>query len=57
MPNVDIFQMKNCNPITTLVEKGLKLVMDLVRRRVKSTFYKKIVGSLMYLTTTRPNIM
>ena len=49
--------MKNGNPITTPIEKGLKLVMDLARRRVKNTFYKEIVGSLMYLTTTRPNIM
>lgn len=25
--------------------------------RIDSTFYKQIVGSLMYLTATRPNVM
>lgn len=49
--------MKNCNPAITPVEQGLKLVKDLVGRRVNNTLYKLIVGSLMYLTATRPDIM
>ncbi|XP_059654249.1 secreted RxLR effector protein 161-like [Cornus florida] len=54
---LDRFQMKNCNSVSTPTEFGLKLVKDLEGRKVDSTIYKKIVGSLMYLVTTRPDIM
>ncbi|CAL5368349.1 unnamed protein product [Camellia sinensis] len=54
---LDKFQMVNCNSVTTPVEHGLKLIKDHKGRKVDSTLYKQIVGSLMYLTTTRPNIM
>lgn len=49
--------MKNCNSVTTPVEKGLKLVKDPAGKRVDCTLYKQIVGSLMYLTATRPDLM
>ncbi|KAM7520343.1 hypothetical protein LguiB_019305 [Lonicera macranthoides] len=51
------FQMKDCNSVGTPTEMGLKLVKDPEGKRVDSTIYKQIVGSLMYLTTTRPDIM
>ena len=51
------FQMKDCNPVNTPVEVGLKLHKDHEGRKVDSIFYKQIVGSLMYLTATRPDIM
>ncbi|GKV19319.1 hypothetical protein SLEP1_g29599 [Rubroshorea leprosula] len=54
---LDRFPMKNCNSVTTPVDKGVKLIKDLGGRSVDSKLYKQIVGSLMYLTTTRPNIM
>ncbi|GKV32259.1 hypothetical protein SLEP1_g40876 [Rubroshorea leprosula] len=54
---LDRFQMKNCNSVTTPVDKGVKLVKDLGGRFVDSKQYTQIVGSLMYLTTTRPDIM
>ncbi|GKV41367.1 hypothetical protein SLEP1_g48909 [Rubroshorea leprosula] len=43
--------------MTDLVDKGVKLVKDPGGRFVDSKLYKQIVGSLMYLTATRPNIM
>ncbi|XP_052479605.1 uncharacterized mitochondrial protein AtMg00810-like [Gossypium raimondii] len=50
------FQMANCNPVGTPVKTSLKLVKDDTGRDVDNTLYKKIVGSLMYLTATRPDI-
>nr|XP_048324153.1 secreted RxLR effector protein 161-like [Ziziphus jujuba var. spinosa] len=54
---LDRFDMKDCNSVTTSMEKGLKLVKDSGGKMVDSTLYKQIVGSLMYLIATRPNIM
>ena len=51
------FQMSNCNSVSTPVEVGLKLIKEPGGKRVDSTLYKQIVGSLMYLTATRPDIM
>ncbi|GKV36956.1 hypothetical protein SLEP1_g45038 [Rubroshorea leprosula] len=39
------------------VDKGVKLVKDPGGRYVDIKLYKQIVGSLMYMTTTRPDIM
>ncbi|KAL3741671.1 hypothetical protein ACJRO7_017180 [Eucalyptus globulus] len=49
--------MKDCNPVNTPVEFGLKLYKDHEGRKVDNTLYKQIVGSLMYLTATRPDII
>ena len=49
--------MKDCNLVSTLIEFVLKLNKDHEGKKVDSILYKQIVGSLMYLTTTRPNIM
>lgn len=49
--------MKDCNPVNTPSEFGLKLNKDNGGKKIKDTLYKEIVGSLMYLTATRPNIM
>ncbi|CAL5333116.1 unnamed protein product [Camellia sinensis] len=54
---LDMFQMKDCNPVTTPSEFGLKLNKDNGGTKVDNTLYKQIVGSLMYLTATRPDIM
>ena len=54
---LDKFQMKNCNPVNTPSEFGMKLNKDNGGKKVDDTLYKQIVGSLMYLTATRPDIM
>ena len=54
---LDRFQMKNCNSVNTPTEFGLKLNKDHEGKKVDGTLYKQIVGSLMYLTATRPDIM
>ena len=54
---LDKFQMKDCNPVSTPTEFGLKLNKDHEGKKLDSTLYKQIVGSLMYLIVTRPDIM
>ena len=54
---LDKFKMKNCNSICTPTEYGLSLVKNNGKKKVDATLYKQIVGSLMYLTSTRPDIM
>ncbi|CAL2228255.1 unnamed protein product [Prunus armeniaca] len=51
------FQMDDYKPFVTPAEHGLKLCKDKGGKEVDSTFYKQIIGSLMYLTYTRPDIM
>ncbi|KAE9587483.1 putative RNA-directed DNA polymerase [Lupinus albus] len=51
------FNMENFNPVGSPTEPGLKLSRDIDGEKVDSTYFKQIVGSLMYLTTTRPDIM
>ncbi|XP_049389635.1 secreted RxLR effector protein 161-like [Solanum stenotomum] len=49
--------MKNCNPADTPIEFGLKLNKVGRGDMVDNTLYRQIVGSLMYVTATRPDIM
>nr|GEV14238.1 hypothetical protein [Tanacetum cinerariifolium] len=41
---------------TPLVEQA-KLKLDLVRKPVDHTYYRSMIGSLMYVTSSRPDIM
>lgn len=54
---LDRFKMQDCIPVSTPAEFGLKLNKDHDGKKVDNTLYKQIVGSLMYLTATRPDIM
>lgn len=50
------FNMENCNAVYNPMVPGSKLEMDDGGERVDETFYKQIIGSLMYITTTRPDL-
>nr|XP_048332840.1 uncharacterized mitochondrial protein AtMg00810-like [Ziziphus jujuba var. spinosa] len=54
---LDRFNMKDWNSVSTPTELGLKLTRKGTSRMIDATLYKQIVGSLMYLTSTRPDIM
>ncbi|KAL8143760.1 LOW QUALITY PROTEIN: hypothetical protein V2J09_016792 [Rumex salicifolius] len=47
------FGMIDSNPVNSPVATGSKLNSDVD----DETYYKQLVGSLMYLTSTRPDIM
>ena len=51
------FSMDKCNPVHNPMVHGFKVMKNGDGVRIDSTFYKKIVGSLMYLTATRPDVM
>ena len=51
------FKMNDCKPISTPVECGVKLSKHDESESVDPTFFKSLVGSLHYLTCTRPDIL
>nr|GMD82326.1 Retrovirus-related Pol polyprotein from transposon TNT 1-94 [Ipomoea batatas] len=54
---LDRFKMRGCNPVVTPMEKNAKLVKKPGVKSVNSTLYNQIVGSLMYITASRLDIM
>jgi hypothetical protein len=50
------FRMTSCKLETTPLEVGLKLYGHDESKSVDITLYRQLVGSLIYLTTTRPDI-
>nr|CAN76379.1 hypothetical protein VITISV_017862 [Vitis vinifera] len=51
------FGMEESNYVHSPIVIGFKVFKDENGIKVDATFFKKIVGSLMYLTTTRPYLM
>nr|GEV36104.1 retrovirus-related Pol polyprotein from transposon TNT 1-94 [Tanacetum cinerariifolium] len=51
------FGMENCDTVPTLMVEQAKLKLDLVRKPVDHTDYRSMIGSLMYATSSRPDIM
>jgi hypothetical protein len=51
------FKMDQYNSVHNLAVPSFKLTKDEEGIKVDSTLYKQIVGSLMYLTATRPDLM
>ena len=50
------FKMESYNPVSTPVENGVELRKSKVGN-VDPTYFKSLVGSLRYLTCTRPDIL
>nr|GEU74711.1 retrovirus-related Pol polyprotein from transposon TNT 1-94 [Tanacetum cinerariifolium] len=51
------FGMENCDTVPTPMVEQAKLKLNLVRKPVDHTDYRSMIGSLMYVTSSRPNIM
>ncbi|KAJ9556368.1 LOW QUALITY PROTEIN: hypothetical protein OSB04_010982 [Centaurea solstitialis] len=51
------FKMTDCSPIKTPMPTGNLLGPDLTGKSVDQKIYRSMIGSLLYLTTTRPDIM
>ncbi|OIT04124.1 retrovirus-related pol polyprotein from transposon tnt 1-94, partial [Nicotiana attenuata] len=51
------FNMLDCNPVNTPMESGTKLSKFDEGEKMDPTFFKSLVGSLRYLTCTRPDIL
>ncbi|XP_042400836.1 secreted RxLR effector protein 161-like [Zingiber officinale] len=51
------FDMNNCKPVGTPVECGIKPHKNQDGEKVDPTLFKSLVGSLRYLTCTRPDIL
>jgi len=49
--------MDTCKPTPTPIAMGIKLRRDDSTKSVNPTLYKSMVGSLMYLIATHPDIM
>ena len=48
--------MMECKTIATPMASNLKLLSDASSETVDATMYRQMIGSLMYLMNTRPNI-
>ena len=49
--------MSNCNPVNTPIATRMKLSKEENGDFVNSILFKSLIGSLRYLTITRPNIV
>ncbi|XP_040972435.1 uncharacterized protein [Gossypium hirsutum] len=54
---LDKFCMHNCKAVSTPVAQGEKLTSSGDQQRVDERHYRSLVGCLLYLTVTRPDIM
>jgi hypothetical protein len=49
--------MEDSSPVSTLTVVGFKLSKDDISPDVDQRTYRSMIGSLMYITTSRPGIM
>nr|GEU56364.1 hypothetical protein [Tanacetum cinerariifolium] len=55
--NKALFGMENCDIVPTPMVEQAKLKLDLLGKPVDHTDYQSMIGSLMYVTSSRPDIM
>lgn len=51
------FKMETSNSVKNPIVPGIRLMKDEEGSKVDATMYKQLVGSLMYITATRPDLM
>ncbi|KAF2318763.1 hypothetical protein GH714_010529 [Hevea brasiliensis] len=51
------FQLQNCNPVKTPINTNKKFSLDDGEEKVNAGDYRSLIGSLLYVTHNRPNIM
>nr|GEY93935.1 hypothetical protein [Tanacetum cinerariifolium] len=52
-----VYALDNALYVPTLMVEQAKLKLDLVGKLVDYTYYRSMIGSLMYVTSSRPDIM
>ena len=55
--NIEEIQMKECKIVSTPMNQKEKLSKEDGADKVDEGYYRSLIGCLMYLTTTRPNIL
>ena len=53
---VNKFGLESVNSVRTILSPNVKLTVDLLGKNIDSSLYRSVIGSLLYLTTNRPNI-
>jgi hypothetical protein len=51
------FRMEDCKPVITLMKNSCKLRKDDDSKSTDQKQYRSMIGSLLYVTTSRPNVM
>ncbi|GKV38975.1 hypothetical protein SLEP1_g46821 [Rubroshorea leprosula] len=51
------FEMENCKPVSTPLVQNERLSRDDQETKVDSSYYRSLIGSLLYLIATRPDLM
>ena len=50
------FGLESASSVRTLMSPNVKLTIDLLGKSVDPSLYRSMIGSLLYLTTSRPDI-
>ena len=50
-------KMQDCKPVSTPISTGVKLGKDEDSEKVDDSMYRSLIGSLLYLTASIPNIL